>query len=77
MLIKKKVTATIAVHEVQADLITSLQKGKIDFSAHSLREIADIIGQPEAGPQKIKGHLQALVKLGVLSVVNGQYHFEK
>lgn len=75
MIQKKRVTVEIALHPIQADIIIGLQEGKIDLSKYSLRDIGKVI--KVASPQKIKHHLEALVKLGVINIINSQYSFTK
>lgn len=77
MTTKKRITCTIAIHHIQADIISALQSGKIILGKHSLREIATIIGMKSVSPQKIKHHLGSLVKLGVISIINAEYSFTK
>lgn len=70
----KKVTVTvkIAVHPIQAAIITGLQTGKIDLEKDSLRNIADKTKLTKS-PQQIEHHLQALLKLGVIQRIYDQY----
>lgn len=72
----KSVTCKISVHWIQADIVLGLQEGKIDLQTDSLRSIADKIGEKDMSPQKVKRHLQQLVKLGVVSIIDGHYDYK-
>lgn len=74
----KKVTviAKIAVHPIQASIITGLQKGKISLENDSLREIADKTGLTKS-PQQIQHHLNALLKLGFIQRIYDQFVYLK
>ncbi len=74
---KKKVHVWITLHHIQADIITALQAGKIDLNKDTLRHIASLTGEPKCSPNKIKHHLQQLVKLGVINIIDGQYSYTK
>ncbi len=74
---KKLVNCTIAVHPIQANIIEGLKSGEIDLQKHSLREIATLAKDKSNSAQKIKYHLQQLVKLGVIAIINGQYIYFK
>lgn len=74
---KKRIAAIISIHYIQADIITALQVDRIDFKKHSLREIATIIKAKECSPQKIKHHLEQLVKLGAIQIINAEYFYDK
>lgn len=73
---KVTVTAKIAVHPIQAAIITGLQKGKIDLEKDSLRDIADKTKLTKS-PQQIEHHLTALLKLGVIQRIYDQYVYLK
>jgi hypothetical protein len=73
---KRVITCKISVHWIQADIVNKLQSGEIDLGRDSLRKIAEIIGAPDESPQKIKHHLGSLVKLGVISIIDGQYNYK-
>lgn len=70
----KKVTIEmrVAVHPIKADLWRQRASIKPDMS---LREIGKLIGVKE--PQKVKHHLEAMVKMGTIDYVSGQYVFPK
>ena len=73
---KKKIFIQVSLHEIAADIATGIQSGKIDLSKDTLRGIAEKIGQKGCSPQKIKNHLQRLVMLGFLSIINGDIIYE-
>ncbi len=72
----KRVTASIVIHRIQADIILGMQNGTIDPSKDSLREIGKKIKDPKCSPQQIKHHLDQLVKLGVLAIEDTKYKFK-
>lgn len=74
---RETITTKISVHYVQARIVQGLEKGEIDLSKDSLREIAEKIGKKGDSPQKIKHHLEQLVKLGVIQKMYGEYVFLK
>lgn len=74
---KELVTVTIAVHPIQAKIITALRDGKIDVGEDSLRDIAEKIGEPSNSPQNIKHHLEQLLNLGVIQKIYGSYAYEE
>lgn len=76
-MIKKRVTASIAIHHIQADIIIGLQSGAINLQKHSLRDIGEIIKIKGNTSQKVKHHLEQLVKLGVIEIKDAEYRFEK
>lgn len=66
----------VSVHPFKAKIWEGIQSGKIR-TGMSLREIAKICGEPNASPQQVKHHLQAMVTMGTIDWVNGQYRLEK
>ncbi len=71
---KEFVIARISVHYIQARILDGLKCGKIHFGKDSLRGIASKVGI-EASPQKVKHHLEQLLKLGAIDKVGGEYRF--
>ncbi len=69
---KEYVYIKIALHPIQVRLIEAFKKKSIDIGYDTLRGICKKIGI-ESSPQKVKHHLQQLVKLGILDVVGGLY----
>ncbi len=69
---KERITTTIWVHPIQAQLMRMIESGDLNPADYTLREIAKVIGTDES-PQKIKHHLEQLVKLGALQKIHGQY----
>jgi hypothetical protein len=64
----------VAVHPLKAVMWQHRAKIKPEMS---LRQIAKVIGFPSATPQKIKHHLQAMVTMGAIDYIGGQYVFPK
>lgn len=69
---KEIVLMRIAVHPVKAKLWRLGTSGQIETS-HTLRKIGSMIG--EEHPQKIKHHLDEMVKMGAINYVDGGYQF--
>lgn len=69
---RKRLTVTISVNPIQADLYLAIRKGEIDLDTSTLREMATIIGERQS-PQIIKHHLNKLVSYGPLDIVGGNY----
>jgi hypothetical protein len=62
----------VSVHPIKAALWSKRAKIK---SGMSLREIGAVVG--EKSPQKLKHHLQAMVVMGSVDYIGGQYVFPK
>ncbi len=60
------------MHELQKKII-KLSNGE-DISMMTLRDISDAIGLEKASPQKVKHHLQQLVKRGLFKNKEGKYY---
>lgn len=73
---KVTVTAKIAVHPIQAAIITGLQNGKINLERDSLRDIADKTKLTKS-PQQVRHHLESLLKLGVVQRIYDQFVYLK
>ena len=69
---KVTLTMRVAVHPIKAGLWK--QRSKIT-PGMSLREIGKLVGVKE--PQQIKHHLEAMVSMGSIDYVGGQYVFPK
>lgn len=67
------VVMRVAVHPIKAALWK--QRSKIT-PGMSLREIGALVGIEDA-PQQVKHHLQAMVAMGSIDYVGGQYVFPK
>ena len=68
----------IAAHPVQvrlAQLVVGHRIGNRGIDGMTLREIGRKVG--ESSPQKIKHHLNQLVKYGFLDIVGGKYRLGK
>lgn len=68
----------IAAHPIQRRIlewVNNCPTGYCSLSKISLREIAKIVG--ETSPQKIKHHLNQMVKWGFLDVIDGSYQVGK
>ena len=69
---KVSIIMRVAVHPLQA----ALWRNRTRIKEHSsLREIGLLIG--EDSPQKVKHHLDQMVKLGSIDYIKGQYVFPK
>ena len=64
----------VAVHPIKAAMWRHRAQIKPGMS---LREIGKVIGYASASPQKIKHHLQAMVTMGSVDYIGGQYVFPK
>ena len=71
---KVTVSMRVAVHPIKAKMWEARYKITPDMS---LRQIAKLIGVSNASPQKIKHHLQAMVTMGAIDYIGGQYRFPK
>mgnify|MGYP001586073182 FL=1 len=69
---KVTLTMRVAVHPIKAGLWKQRSKITPDMS---LREIGKLVGAKE--PQQIKHHLEAMVSMGAIDYVGGQYVFPK
>lgn len=67
---KTVVTMKVAVHPIQAAIWIAIQTGKLR-TGMSLRAVGEVINETSA--QKIKHHLDQLVKLGSINYTNGEY----
>lgn len=74
---KEIITTTIAIHPTQAKIARGLQNKKINLQQDSLRKIAEKIGLPKESPQKVKHHLEQLLKLGVIQKIYGEYVYKR
>ena len=73
---KEEVSCTIYLHWIAARIIKGMQKKEIDLSKDSLRVIAAKVsydGLKTDSPQMIKHHLESLVRLGALHIINATY----
>lgn len=62
----------IAVHPIKA----AMWKQRVNITPDmTLREIGKLIGVKE--PQQVKHHLEAMVKMGSVDYIGGQYVFPK
>ena len=75
---KIPVTIDIVLHPTQTQIIQAMREGE-ELEWHTLRSLAERIRdktnlrqEPES-PQRIKHHLQQLVKLGVVNIIDGKY----
>jgi SOS-response transcriptional repressor LexA len=59
------------MHDIQKSIIKL--SSNTDISELTLRDIGEAIGEGRDNPQKIKHHLQQLVKKGLFSVNDGKY----
>ncbi|MFA5421106.1 MAG: S24 family peptidase [Patescibacteria group bacterium] len=59
------------MHDIQKKLLNL--GSSVNFSELTLRDIGDAVGEGRENPQKIKHHLQQLVKKGLFVVENGKY----
>lgn len=62
----------VAVHPIKARLWQQRHNIKTGMS---LREIGKLVGV--TSPQKVKHHLQAMVTMGAIDYIGGQYVFPK
>lgn len=62
----------VAVHPLKAKIYQLGTSGQIE-SDHSLRDIGKMVG--EKSPQKIKHHLEVMVKMGAIDCIGGKYVF--
>ena len=69
---KVTITMRVAIHPIKAEIWKN--RHKINSNT-SLREIGKLIGVES--PQKIKHHLEQMVKMGSVDYVKGQYLFPK
>lgn len=73
---KVKITIPIYVHRIQAALYTAIVNNSIDPEMDSLRKMAELIDEKKIQPEKIKHHLEQLVKMGALNKRHGGYCFD-
>lgn len=71
---KETILMRVSVHPIKARLWELGISGQIE-SSHSLREIGKMVNEKSA--QKIKHHLEVMVKMGAIDYVNGAYVFPK
>ena len=71
---KVTVYMRVAVHPLKAKM---WEKRAAIQPGMTLRQIAKLIGEPKASPQKIKHHLQAMVTAGMIDFIGGEYVFPK
>lgn len=75
---KAIITATIAVHPIQAAIIIAAECGRLDFEEDSLLTIASKLNLDEdISAQQIKHHLEQLINLGALQRIYGTIVFTK
>ena len=70
---KISVYMRVAVHPIKARLWEARARIKPGMS---LREIGQLVGVDDS-PQQVKHHLQAMVAMGTVDYVGGQYVFPK
>lgn len=71
---KETITMRVSVHPIKAKIWDIGTRGLIENST-SLRKIGEMIGV--SSPQQIKHHLEAMVKMGSIDYINGNYVFPK
>lgn len=76
---KTSITLDIVLHPIQMQIITAMREG-MELETETLRSVATCIQKQNLlvknhkySPQQIKHHLEQLVKLGVINVINGKY----
>lgn len=69
---KVTVTMRVSVHPIKAALWKNRKRIKPGMP---LRQIAKMVN--ETSPQKIKHHLEQMVKMGSIDYIGGQYVFPK
>lgn len=73
---KERVNVNVLLHPAQVKIIKLIKNKKINLATETLRSIGLKIDLPES-PQQVKHHLQRLVTLGILNIVNGNYKYNK
>ena len=76
---KTSITLDIILHPIQIQIITAMREG-MELETETLRSVAEWIQRQNLNdsnrkysPQKIKHHIEQLVKLGVVNIVGGKY----
>ncbi len=59
------------MHDLQKKLLNL--SSQIDISKMTLRDLGEAVGEGRDNPQKVKHHLQQLLKKGVFKIENGKY----
>jgi len=65
----------VRLHPIQEKIFNLIENEELDTDKITLRKIGEHIGTKS--PQKVKHHLNQLVRYGYLNIINGKYKVNK
>lgn len=66
-----KVKTYLALHPIQQKIFSIIENKEVEIDKMTLREIGKIVG--DTAPQKIKHHLNMLIRYGYVDIIQGKY----